>query len=108
MFHATWRVKFGGELNLADWQLEKRTTKLNFAKLLFKLSNWSPSVQARDINQSMLSIDMQLQGKCKRVTSGLDYNVSQVFSSSGTHEGPLSHREPLQLLSSCIVIFFFM
>ena len=51
------------------------------------------SVQAQDTNQSTLSIDMRLQCKCKHVTSGLDYNVSQVFLSSCAHKGPLANRE---------------
>ena len=44
-------------------------------------------------HQSVDIVD-QSQGERKLVSSGLDYGVTQVFSFSGTHEGPsLTERE---------------
>ena len=81
--------KFGGELNLADWRSDKRAAKLNSANFCPK---YRIGAQASR-HKTSISRHRRSQGECKLVSSGLDYGVTQVFSSSGTHEGPLPHRE---------------
>ena len=52
--------KTGGELNLADWQSDKRAAKLNSTKFLSNISNQSPSAWAEDVSQLMSLINLKV------------------------------------------------
>ena len=83
--------KFGGGLKFGGLAVGQASCQIKFHQI-FAQNIESVPKRPGTRRQSVDIVDRS-QGERKLVSSGLDYGVTQVFSSSGTHEGPLPHRE---------------